>query len=167
MSFAKVLPFAAFAAALLTACSDVSAPTQTLSAPESSLARKGGSGGGGVDATVTTSPLVVTTAPKVNVTGTWTAHTDGPDIPHTYTYTLTQTAEGLVSGVAVGEGFGTSFALVAGTVNGDVLTLYSGAGTVCTGCQLVRFFVGTVASDGSRFEGNFDVGGSRLFFFKQ
>jgi hypothetical protein len=170
MSFvAKALPFAVFAA-LLTACSDVSAPNQTLSAPQSSLAKKSGStdGRGNSDPVEeTVSPLVVTTAPKVNVTGTWIANTDGPDVPHKYTYTLTQSAEGLVSGVAIGEGVGTSFALVVGTVNGTELKLYAGAGTVCTGCQLILYYQGTVSSNGSRFEGAFKTHGERVIFFKQ
>lgn len=169
MSFAKAVSFAVFAA-VVTACSDVSSPNQSLSAPQSSLTKKSGSTDGRGSSNPreeTVSPLVVKTPPTVDVTGTWIAVTDGPDIPHTYTWTLTQTADGYVSGVEVGEGFGTSYTRVIGTVERDTLTLWAGAGTVVTGGQLVLSVRTVITNYGTRFETTFPSHGERVIFYKQ
>jgi hypothetical protein len=158
---AKVLPFAAIAA-LITACSDVSSPTQAFSAAPSALASKGGTGGGGGGGGGT--PPVVATPPTVNATGTWVGTTDGPDVTHTYTFTLTQTDAGTVSGgVSMKTLFETGSWLVVGTVHGDTLLLSDGPGTVVSGSQLVPFYRGIIGGGGSRLPGVFlAAGGSPL-----
>jgi hypothetical protein len=171
MSFiAKVLPFVTIAA-LITACSDVSSPTQAFSAPESARASKGGTavgGGGGGGGGGAGTPIVVATPPTVNATGTWVGTTDGPDVTHTYTFFLTQTAAGTVSGsAAMKTPFETGFWLVVGTVHGDTLSLSEGPGTVSPGSQLLPFYRGIIQSGGSRLAGGFLVGGSPLTLFKQ
>jgi hypothetical protein len=171
MSFvSKALPLA-IAAAALAACSDISSPTQTFSAPAAPLARKGGDngggGGGGKDGNVT--GLVVTTPPNSDVTGTWTAVEDGNDAIHYYTYTLRMTSEGIVSGSGVMKTATTTASyLIAGTVNGDTLALYVGPGTVCGSCELTPLYRGILASHGTRVEGTFVQGsGSPVTFYKQ
>jgi hypothetical protein len=167
---AKFSPFALVAATLLAACSDISSPTQSISAPASASASKGGTGGGGGGGggSAGAPQLVVTTPPTVNATGTWIGTTDGPDIIHTYTFTLTQTAAGTVSGVsAMRTAFTNGFALVVGTVNGDTLTLYAGPGTVCSSCQLSPYYSGIISAVGSRLDGSFFSGGSPLTLLKQ
>lgn len=166
MSFVvKALPFVVVAA-LVAACSDVSSPTQSLSVAGSPLASKGGTGGGGGGGG--TQPVVVATPPTVNATGTWVGTTDGPDVVHTYTFSLTQTAAGTVSGVAsFTTGFVNGSSLVVGTVSGDTLALYGGPGTVSAGAQLTPYYRGIVSSNTARLDGSFVVGGSPLRLFKQ
>jgi hypothetical protein len=171
MSFAtKVLPIVILASAL-AACSDVAAPNQTFSAPTGALASKGGSGGGGGGGgskTDTTVQLVVTTPPTVDATGTWVATDDGHDAVHTYTFTLTQTADGMVSGSILDTTPNTyAFELVVGTVNGNTLALYAGAGTVSPGAQLIAVYRGTISSDNSRIDGSFVGSSVSPRFFKQ
>jgi hypothetical protein len=168
MSFAKALSFVVVAA-VVSACSDVSAPTQVSPAPASALASKGGSGGGGGGGGGGGSAQpVVTSAPTVNTTGTWIGTTDGPDVIHTYTFTLTQDGSGMVSGVAaMRTATQNSFALVIGTVNADTLTLYMGPGTVSPGAQLSLYFRGIVSARSSRLDGGFISGGSPLTLYKQ
>ena len=109
-------------AGILVRGSRKSTPPPTFFAPASALASKGSGGGGGGG-----TQLVVTTPPTVDATGTWVGTTDGPDVTHTYTYTLNQTAAGIVSGVGtIVTPFTTVTELVAGTVNGDTLMLYAG-----------------------------------------
>lgn len=170
MSFvSKALPLA-IAAAALAACSDISSPTQTSSAPTAPLARKGGDnggGGGGKESNVTA--LVVTTPPNSDVTGTWTAVEDGNDAIHYYTYTLRMTSEGIVSGSGVMKTATTTASyLVAGTVNGDTLALYVGPGTVCNTCELTPLYRGILFYRGTRVEGTFvQSSGSPVTFYKQ
>jgi hypothetical protein len=167
VSFAKVLPFAVAAAALLAACSDVSSPTQASSIPASPLARKGGVGGGGGAGGGGGTQLIVTTPPTANATGTWVGTSDGPDIRHTYTFTLDQTGAGMVSGAGtVLTPFTTVTELVVGTVNGDTLMLY--AGSVCGSCTLNPLYRGIISSSRSRVNGSFLAGGiSPVTLFKQ
>lgn len=168
-SATKVLPFAVLAVALLTACSDVPAPTQQASFPAPPAASKGsgsggGSGGGGGGSAT---QLVVTTAPTVNATGKWIGTSDGPDVTHTYTFTLQQTSDGMVSGTGTtATPFMNSAYSVVGTVNGDTLMLYTG--TVCSSCTLNPLYRGTVSSDTSRVDGSFLNGGvSPVTLFRQ
>jgi hypothetical protein len=168
MSFvAKILPFIVVAAAV-SACSDVTSPTQSLAVPASSLASKGGTGGGGGGGGGgATSPVV--TKPTVNVTGTFVGTTDGPDVVHTYTFSLTQASDGSVTGIAsYSTATQNGFFVVAGTVSGDSLTLFDGPGTVAPGEQLVLFFTGKASSDGSQIVGNFvPAGGKPITLVKQ
>jgi hypothetical protein len=167
MSFAsKVLPFAVAAAALISACSDASYPTQALSAPDASLAKKGsGSGGGDASGGM---PLVVTTPPTANATGTWKGTTDGPDITHNYTYTLTQTSTGIVTGSGfITTPFTTVSEAVVGTVNGDTLTLAVGT-LSCSTCTFTPFFRGIISYGDSQIDGKFLNGGvSPITLYKQ
>jgi len=169
MSFAvKVLPLSLLVATFAAACSDVSSPTQSA-APTAGLASKGsGSGSGsGSNGGGSGTQLVVTTPPTVNSTGTWVGTTDGPDVAHTYTYVLSQTGAGIVSGTGkIVTPFTTVTELVAGTVNGDTLMLY--AGTVCGSCTLNPLYKGIVSSSSTRIDGSFVQGGvSPLTLFKQ
>lgn len=109
----------------------------------------------------------MTTPPTANATGTWVGTTDGPDVTHNYTYTLTQTSAGMVSGSAsVVTPFTTVSYLVAGTVNGDTLMLYTGI--VCGGCTLNPLYRGIISNGGSQVNGSFLNGGvSPLTLFKQ
>ena len=171
MSFAhRISPVAVVAATLFAACSDVSSPTEASPSPASALASKGGSGGGGGGGGGGSGSvqLVVTTPPTVNATGTFVGTTDGPDVIHTYTFTLTQTDAGMVSGVAaMRTATQNGFAVVSGTVNGDTLTLYMGPGTVSPGAQLVAYYRGIVSSGSTRIDGGFFSGGSPLTLYKQ
>lgn len=159
----RVLPFAVAAAALAAACTDV-APTQAVPRPASPLASKGSGGGGGGGGTT---QLVVTTPPTVDATGTWVGTSDGPDVTHTYSFTLMQTTTGLVSGAGTSvTPFVTASYSVVGTVNGDTLMLYTG--TVCSSCTLNPLYRGIVAADGSRVDASFLNGGvSPVTLFKQ
>jgi len=173
MSFtSKVLSFALLSAALAAACSDASSPTQAFSASAAPLASKGGTGGsggggggGGGGGSVT--QLVVNTPPTVDATGTWIGTTDGPDVTHTYTFTLTQTGAGIVSGVTTSvTPFVITTASVVGTVNGDTLMLY--VGTLCGSCTLTPSYRGMISQTNSQMSGTFLSGGvSPLTLFKQ
>ena len=167
MSFVfKALPVLAVAAAFASACSDVSSPTQASSVPMEAAASKGSGGGGGGGGS-STPQLVITTAPTVNTTGTWTGTTDGPDVVHNYVYNLTQTSAGMVSGIGtVTTPFTKVQYTVVGTVNGDTLMLYTGM--VCSGCTLNPLYKGLVSYNSSRIDGQFLNGGvSPLTLFKQ
>ena len=173
MSFSvNALPLTLLAAAFAVACADVSSPTQSV-APTAGLASKGSgsggtSGGGGSNGGSSGgTQLVVTTPPTVNTTGTWMGTTDGPDVTHTYTYTLSQNGAGIVSGVGtIVTPFTTVTELVAGTVSGDTLMLY--VGTVCGSCTLNPLYRGIVSSNSTRVDGSFVQGGvSPLTLFKQ
>jgi hypothetical protein len=111
----------------------------------------------------------VTTPPTVNATGTWAGTSDGPDVTHTYTFWLTQTAAGMVSGTgSMTTPFQTAAYTVAGTVNGDTLTLYTGAGTVSSGGTLNPLYRGIVSASGALVDGQFLNGGvSPVTLFKQ
>jgi hypothetical protein len=156
-SVARVLPFTVVAVALAAACSDGSSPTRPAAAPASTLASKG-SGGGGGGGGAGGGTLLVTTPPTVNATGTWVGTSDGPDVTHTYTFTLNQTDAGMVSGAGTMETpFLSASYLVRGTVNGDTLRLYTG--TDCSSCTLNPLYRGIVSADGSRVDGEFLNGG--------
>ena len=163
---ARVLPFAVIAAALVAACSDVPSPTQVTRPPVSAVASKG-SGGGGGGGTTGSTQLVVTTPPTVNASGTWVGTSDGPDVTHTYSFRLTQSNEGMVSGSgSTVTPFITSSYTVVGTVNGDTLMLY--VDTTCTSCTLSPLYRGIVASSGTRVDGDFLNGGvSPVTLFRQ
>jgi hypothetical protein len=164
----KVLSFALAAAALLAACSDASSPTRAVSSPSSPVASKGaGGGGGGGGGTVGGTQLVVTTPPTVNASGKWTGTSDGPDVTHTYTFTLNQTGAGMVSGTGtMATPFQNAAYSVVGTVNGDTLMLY--VGVVCGTCTLTPTYRGIVSASGTRVDGNFLNGGvSPVTLFKQ
>lgn len=170
MSFtAKALPVSILVVALVSACSEVSSPTQILSSPTLASASKGsGSGGGSSSGGGSGSTqLVITTPPTVNTTATWIGTTDGPDVTHTYTYVLSQTSAGMVNGTGkVVTPFTTVTELVTGTVNGDTLMLYSG--TVCGSCTLNPLYRGIVSSSSTQIDGSFIQGGvSPLTLFKQ
>jgi hypothetical protein len=165
-SVAGFLPFTVVAVALLAACSDVSSTTRPMPVSASALASKGsgsGGGGGGGGGTL----LVVTTPPTVSATGTWVGTSDGPDVTHTYTFTLSQTDAGMVSGAGTTvTPFMTASYQVVGTVNGDTLMLYTGMN--CSSCALNPLYRGIVSADGSRVDGNFLNGGvSPVTLFKQ
>ncbi len=164
-SVSRVLPIAAAAAALLVACADISAPTRVIPVSASALASKGSGGGGGGGGGGTT--LVVTTPPTANAAGTWIGTTDGPDVTHTYTFTLNQTDAGMVSGAgSTVTPFMTASYSVVGTVNGDTLMLYTGI--ACNGCTPNPLYRGIVAADGARVDGSFLNGGvSPVTLFKQ
>lgn len=166
-SVARILPLAVVAAALIAACSDVSAPTGTMPAPGTALASRGGGGSGGGGGGGGGTVLVVTAPPTVNATGTWIGTSDGPDVTHTYTFTLTQTDAGMVNGLGSSvTPFVTASYSVVGTVNGDTLMLYTG--TVCSSCTLNPLYRGIVSSDGARVDGAFVNGGvSPVTLFKQ
>ena len=164
MSFvAKVLPFAVVAAGLVSACSDVSSPSQAFSVPTSSMAKKGGGGGGGESVT----QLVVATPPTANVTGRWVGTDDRNDAVYTYTYTLTQTDEGIVSGVGItATPTMTATASIVGTVNGDTLMLAVGS-VSCGSCTITPIYRGIISSDALRVNGSFLSGGSPVTLVKQ
>src|SRR5690242_6081278 len=167
-SVSRVLPITVVAAALLVACADISSPTRAIPVSASALASKGsGSGGGGGGGGGGGTTLVVTTPPTVNATGTWIGTSDGPDVTHTYTFTLNQTDAGMVSGAgSTVTPFMTASYSVVGTVNGDTLTLYTGI--ACSGCTLNPLYRGIVAADGARVDGSFLNGGvSPVTLFKQ
>ncbi|HEV7994526.1 MAG TPA: hypothetical protein VGP25_22075 [Gemmatimonadaceae bacterium] len=105
----------------------------------------------------------------MNATGTWVGTTDGPDVTHTYTFFLTQSGKGTVSGsVSMKTPFETGAWLVIGTVNADTLMLYDGPGTVSAGAQLSPFYRGIVSSSSSRIAGEFlAAGGSPVILLKQ
>ena len=109
----------------------------------------------------------MTTPPTVDATGTWVGTSDGPDVTHTYTFTLQQTSGGMVSGTGTTvTPFMNSAYSVVGTVNGDTLMLY--VGTVCSSCTLTPSYRGIVSSDGSRVDGTFLNGGvAPVTLFKQ
>ncbi|HEY4307674.1 MAG TPA: hypothetical protein VGM82_24580 [Gemmatimonadaceae bacterium] len=161
----SVLPIAFVAGAFITACSDARNPAQPQSAPAAALAAKGGlgggggaGGGGGNGGGGNGNQLVVTTPPTANISGTWVGTTDGPDVVHNYTYTLSQTGAGIVSGTGlITTPFTTVTELVAGTVNGDTLMLYSGV--VCGSCTLNPLYRGIISSGASQVNGSFIIGG--------
>jgi hypothetical protein len=156
----------ATAAVLAAACGTTDGPTALAPRPAAPLSSKGGTGGGGGGGGT---PLVVTTPPTVNATGTWVGTSDGPDVTHTYTFRLTQTAAGLVSGTgSMTTPFQSAAYTVAGTVNGDTLTLYTGPGTVSSGGSLSPLYRGVVSADGSLVDGRFLNGGvSPVTLFRQ
>jgi hypothetical protein len=164
MSFAaKVLPLAAVAVSLIAACSDASSPTEAISAPTSAAAKKGGDS----KASESTAQLVITTPPTVNVTGQWVGTDDRFDNNYTFTYTLAQRDDGIVTGVGVTTtGFMTATSSIVGTVNGDTLML-DGGSLQCSSCGLVPSYRGIVSSSGSRIEGSYLSGGSAVTLVKQ
>jgi len=164
---ARVLPLALVAAAFVTACSDVSSPTEALSVPASALARKGAGGGGGGNGGSVGTPLVVTTPPTVDVTGTWVTTFDGGDVVSTAAYTIKQTADGIVTGSGVFHNTGgtTGSELLVGTVNGDTLTLY--IGIIPCSCTPAPLYQGIVSSNGLRVDGAFFTNGSPVVLNKQ
>lgn len=165
---ARLVPFVVVAAALVAACSDATSPTQAMSASASLSASKGGGGvGGGGGGAIGVTQLVVTTAPTANSTGTWVGTSDGPDVPHTYTFSLKQSGAGMVSGsgTMATATLNAAYAIV-GTVNGDTLMLY--VGTPCGSCTLSPIYRGLVSASGSQIAGNFVNGGvSPVTLFKQ
>jgi hypothetical protein len=168
MSFNKGLPLALVAAAFVIACSDASSPTDALSVPTSALAKKGGSGGGGGgNGGSVGTELVITTPPTVNVTGTWVTVNDGQDVVSSAAYTISQTAEGIVTGSGIfqsSDGTRGTERLV-GTVNGDTLTLY--IGIIPCSCTPAPLYRGIVSSDGEQAEGSYFTRGTPVTLNKQ